>query len=315
LWRRLSENDRRPLLGAYTGSAVDDPWMKPLLGNPPLAFPPWIAALAFAGGYLALLVPLLTAGLSRRLGGRLRAALLMCVVAAAWCAGWLIFNHELFGPGARVFTAARVDMTSGDGMARVTEKIGLFGVRAGSAHLSLGAGDVVVDEPVRMSIPTRAGSAPNPGFDVDDGQETIIGGLSFGRFGSRLLVLDSVIPMHLEARVSGGEPSFTLVASNGSERPLRSCFLVHAGRGYRVGDIAPFETATRTFATGEGLSMSNPAARLRIAGDVSHASFLDQSGAEVGKGSNFFAGWMDGPVIAHVQVHRPALCLVVVEAK
>jgi len=321
LWQRLAENDRQPVLGVFTAGAVDDPWMKTLLGYPSLSFPSSLAVLAFVGGYLVLLAPLLAARFSRRFRTRLRAVLLLCVVAAAGCAGWLLFNRELFRPDARALDAARVDVVSGDGLARVTEKIGLFAVRAGTAELSLGTADVAVDEAIHMGVPTRGGSAPNPGFAVDIGQETVLGGLSFGRFGSRLLVLNAVISMPLEASVSGGEPSLTLTVSNGSARLMRRCFLLRAGRGYLVGDVAPFETVTRTFATVDGLFMSAPEARLRIAGDARRALFLDQSEGEPGKGSSLFAGWMDDPVIPLVLAgagwvpDRPALTLVVVEAR
>ncbi len=179
--------------------------MRPLLANPPLRFPSSIAVLAFVGGYLVLLVPLLSARFLRRLAAQSRLVLLLCVVAAAWCAGWLLFNQELFRPDARMLDAARLDMASGDGMARVTEKVGLFAVQAGSAEISLGTADVAVDESVTMSVPTRGLRAPNPGFTVDTSRETILGSISLGRYGSRLLVLNAVIPMPLEARVSGGE--------------------------------------------------------------------------------------------------------------
>jgi hypothetical protein len=315
LWRRLAENDRQPVLGAFAGSAVDDPWMKPLLGNPPMGFPASLAALAFAGGYLVLLLPLVVARFSRRLGARLRAALLLCVATAAGCAGWLMFNRDLFRSDARILDAARVDIASGDGMARVTEKVGLFGVQAGAVGLSLGAADVAVDEAARMGIPARAGSPPDPGFTLEAGQETILGGVSFGRFGSRLIVLSAVIPMPLEASVHASKASLALAVSNGSARLLRRCFLLHAGRGYLVGDVAPFETVTRTFASADGLSMSNPEMRLRVAGDARRASFLDQSAGGTGKESNLFVGWVDDPMIARVRPDRPALCLVVVEAR
>jgi hypothetical protein len=315
LWRRMVENDRQPVLGASSRSAVEDPWMRALLGNPPLTFPPSIAALAFAGCYLALLLPLLVARISLRLGSRLRAVLLLSVAAMAWCAGWLIFNRELFRPGAKLLDAARVDVVSGDGMARVTEKVGLFAVQAGSAELSLGAADVAVDEAIHVSVSTRAGSAPSPGFTVDTSHETLLRGLSYGRFGSRLVVLNAVIPMPLEASVSSSATSITVAVSNGSARPLRRCFLFHAGRGYPVGDVAPLETVSRTFTTVDGLSLSDPGAWAQIAGDARRASFWDQSEAELGKGSSIIAGWMDGPVIAHVLADRPSLSLVVVEAR
>ena len=68
--------------------------------------------------------------------------------------------------------------------------------------------------------------------------------------------------------------------------------------------------------------MSTPEARLGMAGDARRASFLDQFEADTGErrsrsneGSSFLAGWMDEPVIAHVLPDRPALCLVVVEAR
>jgi hypothetical protein len=322
LWRRLSENDRQPVLGAFSGSPVDDPWMKPLLGNPPLGFPTSLAPLAFAAGYLVLLLPLLSARFSRRLRTRLRAALLLCAAAAAGCVGWLMFNRDLFRSDARILDAARVDIGPGDSMARVTEKVGLFGVQAGSAVISLGGADVAVDEAARVGTPPRAGSLPDPGFTVDAGQETVLGGISFGRFGSRLIVLNAVIPLPLEARVSGSESSPELVVSNGSARPLRRCFLLHGGRGFLVGDVAPFETVARTFDKADGLSMSSPEARLRVAGDPRRASFLDQFEGEAGKGgsrspgrSSFLAGWLDEPMIADVRPDRTALCLVVVEAR
>jgi hypothetical protein len=322
LWRRLSESDRQLVLGDTAGNAVDDPWMKALLGNPPLGFPGSLAALAFTGGYLLVLLPLLSARVSRRLRARLRAALLLCVVAAAGCAGWLMFNRLLFRSDPRILDAARVDVGPGDAVARVTEKIGLFGVQAGSAELSLGTADVAVDEAARIGIPARTGGPPDPGFIIDTGQETTIGGVSFGRFGSRLLVLNAVIPMPLEARVSNSAGALVLAVSNGSARPLRRCFLLHAGRGYLVGDLAPSETVTRTFAPEDGLLMSDPHTRLRLAGDARRASFLDQSEAETGagrsgqlEGADFVAGWLDEPVIARVRPDRPALCLVVVEAR
>jgi hypothetical protein len=314
LWRRLAENDRQPVLGAFSSSAVDDPWMKPLLGNPPLGFPASLAALAFAGGYLVLLVPLLVARFSRRLGTRLRASLLLCVAAAAGCAGWLTFNRELFRSDARILDAARVDIGSGDGMARVTEKVGLFGVEAGSVELSLGGADVAVDEAIRVGIPARAVSSPDAGITVDASRETILSGVSLRRFGSRLLVLNAVIPMPVEASVSGSTACLVLAVSNGSSRPLRRCFLLHTGRGYLVGDVAPFETITRTFAAADGLPVSNPEARLQVAGDARRASFLEDC-LRVPEGGNLFAGWLDEPMIAHVRPDRPALCLVVVEAR
>ena len=315
LWQRLAENDRQPVLGAFSGGAVDDPWMKALLGNPPLGFPGSLAALVFAGGYLVLLLPLVVARFSRRLGARLRAVLLLCVAAAAGCTGWMMFNRELFRSDARILDAARVDIGPGDGMARVTEKVGLFGVQAGSAELALGEADVAVDEAIRTGIPARGAGPADPGFTVETGQETTLSSVLLGRFGSRLLVLNAVIPMPIEAGVSGSERSLVLAVSNGSARPLRRCFLLHAGRGYLVGDIAPLVTVTRIFAAGDGLPMSAPEARLRVAGDARRASFLDQLSARSSEGSNLFAAWLDEPMIAHARPDRPALCLVVVEAR
>lgn len=315
LWRRILRNDRQPILGASSTSAVDDPWMKALLGNPPLTFPRPITALAFAGCYLALLVPFLSARFSRWIGSRLRVVLLLSAAAAACCAGWLIFNRELFRSSARLLDAARVDVVSGDGMARVTEKVGMFAAQAGSAELSLGSADVAVDEANKVSVGTRTGRAPRPGFTVDTRHDTILRGLSYGGFGSRLVVLNAVIPMPLQASVSGIDGSIKVSVFNGSARPLRRCFLLHDGRGYPVGDVAPLQTVSRTFTTVNGLSLSDPGSRAQIAGDPRRASFWDQSEAEPGKGSSIIIGWLDGPVIAHILADRPALSLVVVEAR
>jgi hypothetical protein len=315
VWRRLAEGDRQPVLGAFSGSAVDDPWMKPLLANPPLGFPGSLTALAFAAGYLVLLLPLLIARFSRRLGTRLRAALIVCVAAAAGCTGWLMFNRELFRSDARILDAAQVDIGSGDGLARVTEKVGMIGVQGGSVELSLGDADTAVDEALRVGIPPRAASPPDTGFTMDSGRETNISGVTLGKFASRLLVLNAVIPMPLTASVSGSEASPVLAVSNGSARPLRRCFFLHGGRGYLVGDVGPLETVTRTFSKGDGLPMGNPDARLRVAGDARRASFLDQSSSRLSEGANLFAGWLDEPILARVRPGRPALCLVVVETR
>ncbi len=321
LWRRLAENDRQPVLGAFSGSAVDDPWMKSLLGNPPLGFPPPSAALAFAAGYLVLLLPLLIARFSRRLGTRLRAVLLLCVVAAAGSAGWLIFNRELFRSDARILDAARVDILSGDGLARVTEKVGLLGVHAGSAELSLGEADVSVDEAARIGVPSRAVNPPDPGFIVDISRETNLSGISLGRFANRLLAFNAVIAMPVEVSVSGSEHSLVCAVSNGSTRPLRRCFLLHAGRAYLFGDVAQSETITRTFTAAGGLPMNNPETRLRMAGDARRASFLELSEGDprkdrpVSEGSDLLFGWLDEPVIARVRLDRPALSLIVVETR
>jgi hypothetical protein len=178
---------------------------------------------------------------------------------------------------------------------------------------------VAVDEGGRGSALPRAHG--DEGFIVDTGRETILRGLSYGRFGSRMVVLTAVVPMPLEAHVTAGDGTFEVSIANGSARALRRCFLLREGRAYLIGDVGLNGTVTRRFAAVDGLSLSDPAARMRIAGDAHRASLWDQVGAELGTGPGVVAGWLDGPVLplvassAERAADRAALSLVVVEVR
>jgi hypothetical protein len=326
LWRIMIENSRPPTLESAFVDPVDDTWMKALFANPPLSFPTPLFVLALAGGYVALLVPLVVGRFSRWIGARARIALLLAIPLAASVTGWLAFNRMLFRPGAQALEASTVEMVSGDGLALVTEKLGLFTARAETCQFALTGADSIVDEVSPLGNAARVADArardASPrqsgpdGLVIDAGRTTTVRNVSFGRFGSRLFLLKAVVALPIRVSVSESE----CVIANASPWAIRGCFLSRNGRGFPMGDVAAGATVRATLQAADGVSLGEPLGFAKIAGGARKADFISRAGAQ-GRETAVVMGWLDRSVLA-VELDgaesvpgRPPLTLVMVEAR
>jgi hypothetical protein len=328
LWGLMMENHREPTLGDESRDPIDDPWMKALIDTPPLAYPSALAAAAFAGGYVALFVPLVLRRVSRRLGARLRIALVLFAPAAAAVAGWLLFNMVLFRPEPLLLEAAKVEVVSGDGLALVTQKLGLFAAMGGARNLVFGAADAAIDEVSPVSVSVRGNAHPRaeppPGaeeFVEMRNDRTVLNGVSYGRFGSRLFVVTEVLPLSLTAHVTASGASVEVGVTNASGRSLAGCFLARAGRGYPIGDVGPGVSVTRVFTADDAVDLRDPDAVVRMIGDSQRVDLWSRESAGTDSGAGTVVGWLDGPALpVDVQgalrpADRPPLSLVLLEVR
>jgi hypothetical protein len=320
LWRTMMERDRQPAQGSVVRDPADDPWMKALLDSPPLAFPSIPAVLAFAGGYTALVLLLGLGRASRRIGPRMRAALFVTLPAVGCMMAWVLFSRVLIRPEALLLDASRAEVISGSGLALVTEKLGIFASRAGAGELTVGGASPVIDEVPPLAGTGREARLAGGDLVVAGTEPAVIRGLSYGRFGSRLLVIQDVIPLPISATVAGTAAAPRVTVSNSSPRALRRSFLALAGVGYLIGDVPPGATVHRSFVPADGVDLRDAASRLRLAGSAARRELWDEAGDHATTGPGVVAAWLDGPVLpvsargATRPVDRPALSLVLVEA-
>ena len=245
LWRAAVSREPIPRQGADVHALADDPWMKPILASPAFSFPSPLAALAFAGCYILLLLPLALRRSRARIGVPLRALLLVAGSLLASVVGYLLFNRLLFDPRGLLADAAKVQCVSGDGLALVTEKAGLLSAERGQYGVSFAAGGAAVEE-----------SSGSP-FTLDEGGPaaggaTTITGKAGQRFVGALFTLSSVVEFPLAGLLVDEAGRLDLSISNATNQALVGGVLVRGGLLYQVGDIPPGATERRTFSTGEG---------------------------------------------------------------
>jgi hypothetical protein len=245
LWRATAAREPIPLQGEDVHALADDPWMKPILASPAFSFPSPFAALAFAGCYVLLLLPLALRRSRARIGVPLRALLLMVGTLLASAMGYLLFNRLLFDPRGLLADAAKVQCVSGDGLALVTEKVGLLSAERGQYGVSFAAGGAAVDE-----------SSGSP-FTLDEGGPaaggaTMITGTAGKKFAGALFTLSSVVEFPVSGLLVDEAGRLDLTVSNATGRALADGVLLRGGLLYPVGDIPPGATERRTFPRGEG---------------------------------------------------------------
>jgi len=295
--------------------------MKALLDAPPLAFPSVPAILAFAGGYTALILLLCLDRASRRVGPRTRAVLFAALPVAGCLTAWLLFSRVLIPPEAMLLDASRAEVISGSGLALVMEKLGVFALRAGTGEITVGGASPAIDEVPPLAVAGREPrTAAGGGFTVAGTGPAVISGLSYDRFGSRLIVIQDVVPLPISASVAGTASSPRVTVSNASARTLRRSFLALAGMGYLIGDVPPGATVERSFASADGIDLRDAPARRALVGSAGRGELWDQAGDHAATGGGVIAGWLDGPALqvsargAVRPADRPALSLVLVEA-
>lgn len=319
LWRLMAGRDRQPTLGAGARDPMDDPWMKAILGAPPLSFPSAVSVFIFFASYFALLFPLLAGRTSRRLTARLRAIFLAIIPLAACLYGWIAFNQVLFRPEPQVLESSRVEARSGDGLALVTERIGLVTAMPGAVEVSLGSPEATVDEESSRTVAAKERDSADRSMTVALNERTTIHGLALPRFGTRLYIFSDVVPYPVTAEVSPQGSTLRVAVSNTGARSLRGCFFLRNGRGYPIGDIAAGSKASRSFETEESVDARSPEARAKLTGDARKDALWSLDAESVDAGSGVIVGWLDDSLLpvsfsgAVRAIDRPALTLVLVE--
>jgi hypothetical protein len=335
MWRYILAGDRMPAMGAAPRETLSDPWITALLAASPVSFPPVPAVLAFIACYLALLVPL---GIARPAGApggapagritpRVRLLLFVAASTSATLSGWVLFNSLLFHPGLQVLDAARVEARSGDGLALVMEKVGYFSSSARHVEVRLGSGDTVIEA---AGVPTGPGDLTTADLPLDlfgSGNRTVIRGLDVERLGTRLLVLQQIVP--LDIRVNAEVHGSTLAArvTNGDRRMLKGCFIMRAGRAYPLGDVGAGTTIRREFDLAQGVLPLEHGAWF-LGGDARQAVLWKAEAEETIRTDSPWTdspaqlvAWLEGPVLplsvpdGELLGGRPGLALLRVEAE
>jgi hypothetical protein len=323
MWRSILEGDRLPAMGAVdrpapSETAIQDPWIAALYGASPPSFPPVPALLVFIGAYVALLVPLLAGRTQRRMRGRVRLLLLAGLSVCACLAAWTVFNRLLFNPGLQAVDVATVESRSGDGLAFVTEKVGLFSASVRTAGARLGSQGAVVEAARWRTRPDAPWIQPRL-LLAQAPAGTVVGGLQVDRMSSRLMAFEDVIPFPMTVQVRNDGSTLEAYVLNGNARPLRGCFILVSGRAYSLGDVAAGASARRTFAAADGLAADDT---MVTDTDLRRAAlFKALDGAQDSGASPRLIGWMDGPALpltfaaARPLGEHPGLALVSVESE
>ncbi len=232
LWKRLSAGAGQRPEEAVVGEnePVDEPWFKGMVGDPSLTFPSGTTLFLTLALYFLAIVGL---DLKRKRGGMApytRAALLTLTAAAAGVSMWILFRGVLFRDNFMV-EASVAETVSGDGLARITEKVGIFSAGGGEFGISTPENAVTcVDVVPQHKGPTTRN------LSVETGNGTRFSSIRLGRVGSRLIALTSMTGMSVRASIS---PDRTLTVSNSSPQAMMGSFLRYKSVLYPVGDIPP----------------------------------------------------------------------------
>jgi hypothetical protein len=180
--------------------------------------------------------------------------------------------------------ASTVEAVSGGGLARVTEKVGVFGSEARTLDLRVQGRDVQVGE----SLPRGTAAARRGSLEVMCGSDTVLTGVQLPRFGGRLFLLEAVRPLPVRAELGGSslEPAVTL--ANDSSLMLSGGFLSLGGKLYPLGDVPPGFRGQRKLAAALQQTEAIP--------DAERLSFWEQAGGRF-SGPVLYA-WLERPLLA-----------------
>ncbi len=322
LWRTVDARDRRGAIAPPTRSPAEDAWMAVLLSSPALAFPSPLVVLVFCGLYSGLLFALVTAGRRLRISPGARGGLFALLTVAACIAGWLLFNRGLFHPEPALLDASVAEVRSGDDLAWVVQKTGIFASRPGVLGLSFDAPDVLVEElEPSAGLPRQPGEAETP-LTVEEGGGvgTRVPTLALGRYGSRLVIATGVVPFPVSISVAADPTTPRLTVANASGLWLRDAFFWKRGYAWRVGDVAPDSGRSVPLVSDQGVDVRTPGALRTLAGSDRQVSFWNLASAEAGAEAGVLAAWLDQPGLrftasaARQSPDRPPLSLLLVEA-
>jgi hypothetical protein len=232
LWRLISGSQGAPFLSTGGQGPLEDAWLKDVIDSPSRSFPSGYVLAAFIALYILLAIALVSRRAAGKVKPRTRAVLLCACAAAASVAGWLLFDRLLF-QGDLMIDASVARGTSADGLARVTEKVGLYSTGGGEFELYARDPSVLLDEREVSRERMRSGD-----FIAETGDGTRVKDVRLPRFGARLFEMDAVVDLGIKASLSaGGGGSRVLSVDNGSAVLLAGGLLVLDGRTYPLGDV------------------------------------------------------------------------------
>jgi hypothetical protein len=305
LWRVLA-GDAAGIPAGDTSlrEPLDDPWIAPLAARSEVSFPPhaWLAVFLAAFLLPALAVLLVP----RPLGTRLRAGLLALLAVIASGAGWYAFNRKLFRGDDFLLEAAWVRVSDGSG--RVSRHLAVCAPSGGAFVLELGGTDAMVDD-ISASGPDR----PPGSLAIELGTAATVRSVSAGRFGSRLIAVESIVPFALSAVVVEEEGGPWLTVENRTGAPIRQAFLVTTGRLLPLGDLPTGVSSRFAVPAAAGIGQSGNAV---VIADAGRRSFWERESATVGLEGPVLVGWLDEPPLPVRLGGKPArasVCMVTLE--
>jgi hypothetical protein len=127
---------------------------------------------------------------------------------------------------------------------------------------------------------------------VELGDAAIVRSSMPGRYQSRLLVSEAVIPFALSAALESAVDGAWLTVENLTDATVREAFLLADGTVVPLGDLAPGSPARFAIASGGGATTT-----VSIADAVRRAFWERESGA-IGHAGPILVGWLDAPPMA-----------------
>jgi hypothetical protein len=287
---------------------LDDPWIAPLAARSDVSFPSHARLAIFLAAFLlpSLALLLVPPRLGPYLGPRLRAGLLLLLAAAASAAGWFVFNRWLFRGDDFLLEASRVE--AGDGVARLSRRLAVCSLSGGGFELALGPADSRIEDVTAVARGLAPGS-----LEVELGDVTTVRGAVPGRFRSRLLAADSVIPFALSAVLEGGVDGALLTVENRTGTAIREAFLVSKGGIMPLGDLASGPASSHAVPAIGGTG--NPGSAVVIA-DAGRRALWERESAAIGRAGPVLVGWLDEPPLEARLGGAPAAasaCMVTLE--
>jgi hypothetical protein len=306
LWKALAAGSGRPAAAPAGSEPVDEPWLKGILGAPDLSFPSGMTLLMTLTGYF---LAVLAATIRRKKGGisaATRAVLLLCLTVTATLSAWIFFRGILFH-GSFMVEASVAEAVSGDGLAKVTGKVGLFSAGGGDFGLSTPEKAVTAADVVPLH---RGSTARRMLIETANGTE--FKSIHLGRFGSRLLTLGTVMEMKVSADISDSG----LLVINGSPYALEGCFLRYKSALYPIGDVPSGKSVRRTFSLSGGVEGEADAVP-----DARRLAFFREVRDGFDRETTLLFGWLDSSPLSlanlsgDVSFAGRSVNLLVVEAK
>jgi hypothetical protein len=301
LWRLLSEKNERLLASKNPVDTVSDPWMKLALQGSGSDFPPGYAIVGIFILY-TLVAAVMTGVRDVRLKASGRAVLLIVTAVLFSAAGWFVSNRVLYAGETRLEIASVAWSVSGDGLAWVTEKLGIFSTSGGVYDISIPHTSAVVQE---------TGTPPG-NVEIEQGDRNGFRVVGVKPFSGRLFTIEDVVEFQARVAIRQDATGRRVTVENASPHALKGSFLALGGDLYLVGEIPAGGRLERVLNAGDRESAAIP-------DPLKLAFWRNVRGGLEGKGPILVA-WLDVPLLA-LSVPRGAetgsdlLHLVAVEAR
>ena len=317
LWRSMEGGESRPLLDFGARQVAEDSWMGVMLSTPPFTFPPQLLVLLFCVGYLALLLLAIAIRGKPRARVLLRAAALCTLPLAAAGTAWVLFNRVTFQPSPLLLDASVARVRSGDALASVTEKVGLYASRPAQVSLSFAPTDLLVDEIAPFAAVAQVVEQSPALVSLETGKGAALPSLGMGKYGSRLVAASGVVPMPVTVSI---DDASRITVVNDSAAWLRHAWVWRGGKAWPLGDIAPGSTVSRSAGSDDGVDIHTAAGLAQVNGTDQRVNFWNLVSPGVDSSPGVLVAWLDEAALrftaagARRAPERPELSLLVVVA-